>query len=139
MILLQQFDFTNWELLSALAAWTEIFILFIPAVGYFFYSKINFVNYWTLNQTSNGMAVAIHNKSKSSLFVLQEEICVKSSHNCHKYKLPIEKTQVCIKPDDVIYINIDYEMYHISISDKIILYLQFAGKGRKQKKKIKKR
>ena len=128
----------NWDLWSALAAWTEIIILFIPAVGYFFYLKFSFVSYWVFNQTSNGMNVAVHNKSKSSLFVLQEEICVKNGQNCHTYCLPT-KLNLCIRPDDVIYINIDYEMYHISASDQIILNNQFGGKRRKQKKKIKKR
>lgn len=143
MNLLNQIDIMNWDLWSALAAWTEIIILFIPAVGYFFYSKFSYVSYWVFNQTTNGMYVAIHNKSKSSLFVLQEEICVKNGQNCHTYSLSAkancEMNQICIRPDDVIYINIDYEMYHISSSDEIILYIQFGGKKRKQKKKIKKR
>lgn len=138
---LKQFKFINWDAWSALAAWIEIMILFIPAVAYFFYSKFSFVSYWVFNQTSNGMNVAIHNKSKSSLFISEEEICVKNGQNCHIYHLPMksncEMNYVCIRPDEVIYISIDYEMYHISSSDQIILYIQFGGKKHKQKKKIK--
>ncbi len=141
MDLLKQFEFINWDFWSALAAWTEIMIFFIPAVAYFFYSKFSFVSYWIFNQTSNGMNIAIHNKSKSSLFILQEEICVKNSQNCHTYCLPMKSNcdmnQICIRPDDVIYINIDFEIYNISSFDQIILYIQFGGKKRKQKKKIK--
>ena len=142
MDLLKQLEDINWDVWSALAAWTEIMIIFIPAVWYFVYSKFSFISYWIFNQTPNGMNVAIHNKSKSSLFILQEEICVKNSQNSHTYCLPVkancEMNQVCIRPDDVIYISIDYEMYHISISDQIILYIQFGGKRRKNKKRIRK-
>lgn len=138
---LKQLGYINWDALSALAAWTEIMILFVPAVGYFIYSKLNYTNYWVLNQTSNGMIIAIHNKSKSSLFILQEEICVKNGQNYHTHCLPMksncEMNYVYIRPDDTIYISIDYEMYNISYSDQIILYIQFGGKKRKQKKRIK--
>lgn len=138
---LKQLELINWDMWAALAEWIEIMILFIPVVGYFFYSKLSFVNYWEFNQTSNGMNIAIHNKSKSSLFILQEELCVKNGHNCHTYYLPMklnfEINYVCIRPDDVIYINIDYEMYHIEPSDQVILYIQFGGKRHKQKRKIK--
>lgn len=143
MNLLKQLEFVNWDFWSALAAWAEILIIIIPAVGYFFYSKFCFVSYWTFNQTTNGMKIAIHNKGISSLFVLQAEICVKNKRNCQTYcllmKSNYEINQVCIRPDDVIYIDIDYEMYHISSSDKIILYIQFGGKRCKQRKKLKKR
>ena len=137
---LKQLELINWDIWTAIAAWTEIMLFFIPAVGYFFYSRISFVSYWVFNQTSNGMNVAIHNKSKSSLFILQEELCVKNGQNCHTYQLPIksncEMNYICIRPDDVIYINIDYEIYHISSTDQIILYIQFGGKRHKQKRKI---
>lgn len=138
---LRQLDILNWDALSALAAWTEIMILFIPAVVYFFYSKISYVGYWSFNQTPNGMKVAVHNKSKSSLFILQEEICVKNKLTSHTYCLSIQSNcgmnYICIKPDDIIYINIDYEIFHILPSDRIILYIQFGGKRCKQRKKIK--
>ena len=141
MDLLKQLEFINWNIVSALAAWTEILIIFVPAVVYFFYSKLSFVDYWAFNQTSNGMSVAIHNNSRSSLFILQEELCVKNSQNNHTYCIPLksnyEINYVCIKPDEAIYIDIDYEIYHISYSDQIILYIQFGGKKRKQRKKIK--
>lgn len=136
---LVQLNLLDWEMWSAIAAWIEIIILFIPIIGYIFYSKLNFANYWVLNQTSNGIDIAIHNKSKSSLFVLQEEICVKNSKGCSTYSLFIKHNSkinhICIKPDKIICISIDYEMYHILPSDQIILYIQYGG--RKYRKKIK--
>lgn len=138
---LKELDLTNWNMWSALAAWIELMFFFIPAIGYFLYSKISYVDYWIFNQTESGMKIAIHNKSKTSLFVLQEEICVKNRKKSCTYQLPVQSNHevnyMCIQPDGVIYINIDYAIYQIVSSDQIILFIQFGGKRYKQKKIIK--
>lgn len=48
-----------------------------------------------------------------------------------------ETLPICVKPDEVIYIIIDYEIYNIAPSDHLVLNMQFAGKCGTQKKKIK--
>lgn len=141
MYCLLQLTFIDWEILSALAAWAEILLIFIPAVYYFVRFKMDFVSYWIFEETSNGLKVAIHNKTKSSLFILHQELCVKKSQGIKKHTISMETYNetlpICVKPDEVIYIIIDYEIYNIAPSDHLVLNMQFAGKCGTQKKKIK--
>lgn len=131
----------NWDAVSALAAWVEILLIIIPVISYFIYSKINYVSYWNFRQTPNGIMIALHNKRKSSLFILKQEIYIKRKKLSCTYQLPLQSDSnldyICIKPDEIIYIKIDYEIYDISISDKVFLKIRFGGKSREKTKKVK--
>lgn len=131
----------NWDAVSALAAWLEILLIFIPAASYFIYSKINYISYWNFKQTPNGMMIALHNKRKSSLFILNQEIVVKRKKSSHTYQLPLQSDAnldyICIKPNEIATIKIDYEIYGISTLDTVFLKIQFGGKLFKKTKKVK--
>lgn len=128
----------NWTAISAIASWIQLLIVFVPIIIYFFFSKFNYIDYWILNKNENGMEVVLHNKSKSSLFLLKEEIVKKNQNIPHTITIPFD-TQVdyvCIKPDETTHIIIDYGMLGISQLDTLILTLEFGGKKLKQHKKL---
>lgn len=130
----------NWEALSTIASWAEIFLIIIPAVTLYIYYKISYVNFWVFNQTINGVKVAIHNKSKNSLFILNIKLIIKNKRNIKIYDYPLSLSQeyLSIDPDDITQINIDYAKYEINDNDSIKLKIQFGGKYLKKYKKVKK-
>lgn len=138
---LKQLDITNWNKWSAWAAWAQFAFLFLPAFCYFFRKRLCYINCWFFDASQNGIKMAIHNKSRTSLFMLRPEICIRNSQVSHTRRSHISLNCIanytCIKPDDVIYINIDYVKYNISPSDHITLYVRFAGKRFSKRKKIK--
>ena len=129
----------NWEAMSAIASWTEILLIIIPAIILYIYYKFSYVNFWLFDQTLNGVKVAIHNKSKNTLFILNAKLIIKHKWKNIEYDLPvISDTQYSsIKPDSVAQFHIDYAMYEIKDSDIIKLRIQFGGKYLKKHKKVK--
>lgn len=129
----------NWEAMSAIASWTEIFLIIIPAIVLYIYYKFSYVNFWLFDQTLNGVKVVIHNKSKNTLFILNAKLIIRHKWKNVEYDLPvISDTQYSsIKPDNVAQFHIDYAMYEIKDNDIIKLRIQFGGKCLKKHKKVK--
>lgn len=131
----------DWNAITAIAAWVEILIFFIPAILIYIRSKIRYVEFWISEKTTNGLKIGIHNKSKYSLYMLREKIEIKGKSNIsprHYFKdLDYIGEPLRIEPDATIFINIDYEIYQILSSDKIILYVKFGGKIKEKSKVIK--
>ena len=124
----------DWNTISAVATCFEVIIVFIPAVFFFVYYKVNYLDWWIYDQNQNGMKVVLHNKSKSSIFVLKQTIQVKNNET-REYTIPLisnsEINSIQIKPDDFIVLNIDFGLYDISHDCDVILYLEFGGKGKR--------
>ena len=131
----------NWDAVSAITSCIEIIIIFLPALYFFIYFKISFIDWWIYNQNENGMKVAIHNKSKSSIFILDEIIIVKNKKKI-QYSIPMISNSdtkfICIKPDDIIYINVDFKQYKITSICDVFMQLEFGGKRKVTKKIVKK-
>lgn len=130
----------NWEAVSAIASWTEILLVIIPAIILYIYYKFSYVNFWLFDQTLNGVKVAIHNKSKNTLFILNAKLIIKHKWKNIEYDLPITSdTQYSsIKPDSIVQFQIDYAIYDIKDTDTIKFRIQFGGKYLKKHKKVKK-
>lgn len=128
----------NWEAVSAIASWAEILLIIIPAIVLYIYYKFSYVNFWLFEQTLNGVKVAIHNKSKNKLFILDAKLIIKHKQKNIVYDLPVisDKQYSSINPDSVIQFHIDYAMYEIKESDTIRLRIQFGGKHFKKHKKV---
>ena len=124
----------DWNTIAAIATCLEVIIVFIPALFFFVYFKINYLDWWIYNQTQNGMKVVLHNKSKSSIFVLRQTIQVKSNSN-REYTIPLmsnsEINSIQIKPDDFIVLNLDFRLYDITPDCDVILHLEFGGKRKR--------
>lgn len=130
----------NWEAVSAVASWIEIFLIIIPAIILYIYYKFSYVNFWLFDQTLNGVKVAIHNKSKNTLFILNAKLIIKYKWKNVKYDLPVipDTQYFSIKPDSIVQFQIDYAIYNIQDTDTIKIRIQFGGKHLKKYKKVKK-
>lgn len=128
----------NWEALSAIASWTQILLIIIPAIVFCIYYKISYVDFWVFDQTANGIKVAIHNKSKNTLFILNAKLIIKQKRKTQVYDLPLsaDKQYSSISPDSITQFNVDYTIYEIEDSDTIKLKIQFGGKYLKKHKKV---
>lgn len=129
----------NWEAVSAIASWTEILLIVIPAIILYIYYKFSYVDFWLFDQTLNGVKVAIHNKSKNTLFILKAKLIIKHKWKNIEYDLLVisDRQDSSIKPDSVVQFHIDYEIYDIEDTDTIKIRLEFGGKYLKKHKKVK--
>lgn len=128
----------NWDAVSAIASWTEILLIIIPAIVLYIYYKFSYVNFWLFEETPNGVKVALHNKSKNTLFISNAKLIIKRKWKNIVYDLPVisDKQYSSIPPDSVVQFHIDYAMYKIKDSDTIKLRIQFGGKYLKKYKKV---
>lgn len=128
----------NWEVVSAIASWTEILLIIIPAIVLYIYYKFSYVNFWLFEGTLNGVKVALHNKSKNTLFILNAKLVIKCKCKNIIYDLPVisDKQYASINPDGIVLFHIDYAMYKIKDSDTIKLRIQFGGKYLRKYKKV---
>lgn len=131
----------NWEAVSAIASWIEILLIIIPAIVLYVYYKFSYVNFWLFNQTLNGVKVAVHNKSKNTLFITNAKLIIKHKWKSIVYDLSVisDKQYPSISPDSVIQFPIDYAMYEIKDSNTIKLSIQFGGKYLKKYKKVRRK
>lgn len=131
----------NWDAVSAIAACLEVIIILVPAVIFFFYTRLKFAKLWISNKSQNGIQIAIHNKSKNSIYLLNEKIITSNKSGINKFDIHInfedDSKFICIQPDEAIFVDIDFAKYSIVSGSTITLELKFGGKFRKVRKKIK--
>lgn len=129
----------NWDAVTAIAACLEVLLVLVPAIILVINYKLCYIEFWFYKKTSNGVTIVLHNKSKSSLFLLDQTMINKrhgSKKKC-RISLPLNnENNNRIEPDGITYIPIDYAIYKTCASDKKIIKLKFGGKFMKKKIKI---
>lgn len=124
----------DWNTIAAIATCMEVIIVLVPALFYLVYFKINYLDWWIYSHNQNGMKIVIHNKSKSSVFLLKQKLQIKSNSN-KEHDIPqksnSEINSIQIKPDEFIVINVDFGFYNITPNCDVFLHLKFGGKRKK--------
>lgn len=133
-IFFKDLNMVNWEAVSAITSIFEICLLFVPTILVYLYVRVVLIDCWIYNETKNGLEIAIHNKGKTSIYILNLKIIKTSSSFCKAYVYC--ETFICIKPDEMYPIHIDYQKYSLTQTDSLKLEMNYGGKKRKLCKKI---
>lgn len=123
----------DWNKCTALATWFSNMLILYPMFIYFLVKTLKYIDHWFLDESTTGLTIAIHNKTKSSLFILQAKLVIQGEHT----KDIDDLTSNCIKPDEFLKIPIDYVKHGITDAEHVSLHIHFAGKIKDKKIKVK--
>lgn len=116
----------DWSAVSAIVDILGLFTIWIPAIIYYIYSHISFMDCWIIEETSNGLTIALHNKVKYSIYVSYCNVKIFCNKDVSSYKY--DMNAISIKPDEICQLKIDINDIDIPSRNFFCLKVKFNGR-----------